>query len=81
MAQSASFRETLDSLLSTAQMPGGIPVATVAVGGGGPTNAALFAARILALSDPALAERLVRFRAEMADKVQAKDEKLQGLLG
>jgi 5-(carboxyamino)imidazole ribonucleotide mutase len=70
----------LDALLSTAQMPGGIPVATVGVGGGGPANAALFAARILALSDPELADRLVAFRSEMAEKVMAKNEKLQGAL-
>lgn len=71
----------LDALLSTAQMPGGIPVAAVGVGGGGPVNAALFAARILSLSDPALRERLERFRADLAEKVTAKDQKLQSILG
>ncbi|MDG1499812.1 MAG: 5-(carboxyamino)imidazole ribonucleotide mutase [Planctomycetota bacterium] len=67
----------LDALLATVQMPSGIPVATVAVGGGGPANAALFAIRILALQDEQLAARLVEFREEMADKVEAKDAALQ----
>lgn len=70
----------LDALLATVQMPAGIPVPTVAVGGGGPTNAALTAARILALQDSALAERLVAFKQGMADKVAAKDAKLQARL-
>ncbi len=70
----------LDALLATVQMPGGIPVATVAVGGGGPINAALTAARILALSDPELAARYAAFRGEMATKVAKKDEQLQGKL-
>jgi len=70
----------LDALLSTVQMPGGIPVATVAVGGGGPTNAALFAARILALSDPELAERYAAYREGMAAQVNAKNERLQDRL-
>jgi 5-(carboxyamino)imidazole ribonucleotide mutase len=53
----------VDSLHSIVQMPGGIPVATFAIGKPGAINAALFAAAILALSDPALAERLDRWRA------------------
>ena len=52
----------LDALLATVQMPGGIPVATFAIGKAGAKNAALFAAAILALSDPAVAERLAKFR-------------------
>ncbi len=52
----------LDSLLSIVQMPGGVPTATFAIGAGGARNAGLFAAQILALSDPALAERLAAFR-------------------
>jgi len=52
----------LDSLLSTVQMPKGIPVGTLAIGPAGAANAALFAAAILALSDPALAGRLLAFR-------------------
>ena len=71
----------LDALLATVQMPAGIPVPTVAVGGGGPVNAALTAARILALADPELAARLVVFRQAMADKVADKDKKLQARLG
>lgn len=71
----------LDALLATVQMPAGIPVATVAVGGGGPANAALFAARILAVSDADLAARLAEMRAGMADQVAAKDARLQAKLG
>ncbi|MFT5284312.1 MAG: 5-(carboxyamino)imidazole ribonucleotide mutase [Planctomycetota bacterium] len=70
----------LDALLATVQMPGGIPVAAVAVGGGGPMNAALFAARILAIGDADLAARLVSFREAQAEKVVAKNEKLQAEL-
>ena len=57
----------LDSLLSIVQMPRGIPVATVAIGNA--TNAGLLAASILALSDPALAERLAAWRARQTDSV------------
>ena len=53
----------MDSLLSINQMPGGVPVATLAIGEAGAKNAGLFAAAILALSDPALAERLAAYRA------------------
>ena len=59
----------LDSLLSTVQMPAGIPVATLAIGRAGAVNAALLAAAILARSDEALAERLRGFREEQAQKV------------
>ena len=55
----------VDSLLSIVQMPRGVPVATVAIGPSGATNAALLAARILALSDAELRDRLERYRAEM----------------
>jgi 5-(carboxyamino)imidazole ribonucleotide mutase len=65
----------LDSLLATVQMPSGVPVATVAIGGA--ENAAILAAQILALADEKLAERLDRFKAEMAAKVEEKDRKLQ----
>ncbi|MFT7541775.1 MAG: 5-(carboxyamino)imidazole ribonucleotide mutase [Gammaproteobacteria bacterium] len=67
----------LDALLATVQMPGGVPVATFAVGGGGPQNAALFAVRILALADPDLAEKMVQQRAAMATQVLEKDKRLQ----
>jgi 5-(carboxyamino)imidazole ribonucleotide mutase len=59
----------LDSLLSTVQMPGGIPVATFGIGRSGAKNAGLFAAAILARRDPALEKRLAEFRAEEAAKV------------
>ena len=61
----------LDSLLSTVQMPAGIPVATLAIGRAGAVNAALLAAAILARSDAELETRLVRYRAEQADAVLA----------
>lgn len=67
----------MDALLSTVQMPGGVPVATVAIGKAGAKNAGYLAARILALSDPALAGRLEDFVARMAEAVEAKDRKLQ----
>ncbi len=59
----------MDSLLSTVQMPGGIPVGTLAIGSAGARNAALLAIAILANSRPELREKLKRFRAEQADKV------------
>ncbi len=59
----------LDSLLSTVQMPGGIPVATLAIGKAGATNAALLAVAILANSRPELRDRLAEFRAERAEEV------------
>ena len=62
----------LDSLLSMVQMPGGIPVATFAIGEAGATNAALFAVAMLALSDKALAQKLADFRVRQTEKVLAK---------
>jgi len=59
----------LDSLLSIVQMPGGIPVATLAIGEAGATNAGILAAQILALSDPALADRLSAFRTAQTEAV------------
>jgi 5-(carboxyamino)imidazole ribonucleotide mutase len=59
----------LDSLLSTVQMPGGIPVGTLAIGTAGARNAALLAIAILANSRPELRDKLKRFRAEQAEKV------------
>jgi 5-(carboxyamino)imidazole ribonucleotide mutase len=59
----------LDSLLSIVQMPGGIPVGTLAIGAAGATNAGIMAASILALSDPDLSERLVAFRAAQTEAV------------
>ncbi|MEE8468044.1 MAG: 5-(carboxyamino)imidazole ribonucleotide mutase [Planctomycetota bacterium] len=71
----------LDALLATVQMPGGVPVGTLGAGGGGPVNAALLAARILALSDADLAQRVDDHRAAQASKVRAKDARLQEKLG
>lgn len=68
----------LDALLSTVQMPPGVPVGTVAVGKVGAQNAAWLAARILALGDPAVAERLRAARDEMTAKVLADDAAVQG---
>jgi 5-(carboxyamino)imidazole ribonucleotide mutase len=65
----------LDSLLSIVQMPAGVPVATVAVGGA--RNAGLLAVRMLATGDPALLARMADFQAELARSVLAKDEALR----
>ena len=69
----------LDALLSTVQMPSGIPVATVAIDGA--ENAALLAAQILALSDGALQQKLLDKKADMARGVEEKDRKLAETLG
>ena len=65
----------LDSLLSMVQMPKGIPVACVAVDGA--DNAAILSAQMLALSDSDLADRLTRFKSDMAQEVAQKDQKMQ----
>jgi 5-(carboxyamino)imidazole ribonucleotide mutase len=65
----------LDSLLSIVQMPAGVPVATVSIGGG--RNAGLLAVRILASGDAGLRAQVERFQAELADSVVARDETLQ----
>lgn len=70
----SSTLDGLDALLSTVQMPGGIPVATVAIDGA--QNAALLAAQILAVSDEALQHKLLDMREEMRRKVLAKDAAL-----
>src|SRR5262249_39970756 len=67
----------LDSLLSIVQMPGGVPVATMAIGGAGARNAGLFAVQILALADAELAARLKRHRAEQIEQVRQKDQRVQ----
>ncbi|MEG0838667.1 MAG: 5-(carboxyamino)imidazole ribonucleotide mutase [Hydrogenoanaerobacterium sp.] len=74
----ASVLDGLDALLSTVQMPSGIPVATVAIDGA--ENAAILAAEILSVEDNELAEKLMKKRQSMTDEVLAKDEKLQSLL-
>jgi 5-(carboxyamino)imidazole ribonucleotide mutase len=73
----ANSLEGLDALLSTVQMPGGIPVATVAIGKAGAKNAAYLAAQMLALSDSALAARLLEDRAASAAAVAVRNEALQ----
>ena len=75
----SSVLDGMDALLSTVQMPTGIPVATVAIGGG--ANAALLAAQILAVSDPDLASRLDARRASDAEAVLAKDSTVMEKLG
>lgn len=67
----------LDALLSTVQMPGGIPVATVAIGKAGARNAALLAVQILALTDARLRRMLLAYRADLTAQVAAKDRQLQ----
>ena len=69
-----------DALLATVQMPGGIPVATVAVGGAGARNAAYLAGQILALNDAQLAAALAADREENQAKVRAQNERLQAEL-
>jgi phosphoribosylamine--glycine ligase len=73
----SSSLQGLDSLLSTVQMPPGIPVATMALGKSGARNAGIFAAQMLALADPQLAGRIDHFKKEMAAEVERKAEKLK----
>jgi phosphoribosylamine---glycine ligase len=65
-----------DALLSTVQMPPGVPVATVSIGKPGATNAGVLAAQMLALSDSAMADRLVVYKRKLAEKVEAAAERL-----
>lgn len=67
----------LDSLLSTVQMPGDVPVATVGTGSGGARNAGILAVQILAGSDPELARQLVSFKHKLVEKIAAKDAAFQ----
>ncbi len=69
----------IDSLLSIVQMPAGIPVATVAIGGG--RNAGLLAVQILAAADEAVREKVVRFRQRLAAESRAKNRRLQASAG
>jgi phosphoribosylaminoimidazole carboxylase PurE protein len=71
----------LDALLSTVQMPGGVPVAALGAGVGGPVNAALMAARIMALGDAGLAKRVAQHRVHQSKKVLEKDAALQKKMG
>lgn len=72
---SASHMDGLDALLSTVQMPTGVPVATVAVDGAG--NAAILACQILALADNDLAERVREYRRDMSEKAEQADRELR----
>ena len=70
-----AYLDGMDSLLSIVQMPAGVPVATVSVGGA--RNAGLLAVRILGAADPALQERMLAFQAELRDKAVAKGASLR----
>lgn len=67
----------MDSLLSTVQMPAGVPVASMAIGNPGAVNAAVFAAEIIAIFDPETAKRLVAYKEELAKSVLAKSERVK----
>ena len=67
----SSALKGMDALLSTVQMPPGVPVATVAIGKPGATNAGVLAAQMIALGQPALAQKLVAFKQKLAEKVEA----------
>jgi phosphoribosylamine--glycine ligase len=72
----SSALKGLDALLSTVQMPPGVPVATVSIGKPGATNAGVLAAQILSLADASLAERLEDYKKKLADKVEAAASRL-----
>lgn len=67
----SSALKGLDALLSTVQMPPGVPVATVSIGKPGATNAGVLAAQILAVADPVVAQRVVAYKKTLAEKVEA----------
>ncbi len=67
----------LDALLSTVQMPGGVPVACTAIGKPGAINAAIFAAQIIGVADPGLAEKLVEHKEQLARSVAEKSERVR----
>ena len=73
----SGFMDGLDSLLSVAQMPAGVPVATVAVGKSGAVNAAILAVQIVAVSRPDLVRQLVVHKKTLADKVKAGNDRIQ----
>jgi phosphoribosylaminoimidazole carboxylase PurE protein len=73
----SSALQGLDALLATVQMPGGIPVATMAIGKAGAKNAAIFSVQMLAIADPLLAEKISASRAKMAADVVTKSDNLQ----
>jgi len=73
----SSALKGLDALLSTVQMPPGVPVATVSIGKPGATNAGILAAQIIGVGDPAVARRLDEHKKKMAEKVEQAAEKLR----
>ncbi len=73
----SSALKGLDALLSTVQMPPGVPVATVSIGKPGATNAGVLAAQILAVGDTTIAKRLAGYKKKLADRVEAAAEKLK----
>jgi phosphoribosylamine--glycine ligase len=75
----SSALKGLDALLSTVQMPPGVPVATVSIGKPGATNAGVLAAQILALGDAALAGRLDQYKTRLEEKVEAAAAKVAGM--
>jgi len=77
----SSALKGMDALLSTVQMPPGVPVATVSIGRPGATNAAVLAAQILAVGDPAMADRLTLYKQKLAQKVEAAAAKLADAQG
>lgn len=77
---SATSLNGLDSLLATVQMPAGIPVATVAIGKAGATNAGILAAQIIGVADASIAEKLKAHKEKLASGVEEKSKKLQASL-
>ncbi len=75
-----SALQGMDALLSTVQMPAGIPVATVAIGKAGAYNAAVLATQIISLGDPELAEKLKGFKNNLKEKVAKRDQKIQDIV-
>ena len=75
----SSCLQGLDALLATVQMPPGIPVATMAIGKPGARNAGILAAQIIAVSEAQLAEKLEKFKQEMARQVEKKAKKIESL--
>ena len=77
---SATSLSGLDALLSMVQMPGGVPVAVMAIGKAGAVNAALFACQIIAISDPQMYDKLESYREDMRRKIACDDEDLKAIV-
>ena len=73
----SSALKGMDALLSTVQMPPGVPVATVAIGKPGATNAGVLAAQMIAIGDVALSQKLAEYKKTLEDKVEAAAAKLR----